>query len=234
MTEPNELLYCKVTGVFKAFVADGADGDDLPDFTPMIGSGVIKAHADRVYNTTPGATRIYFPNAINIDIDENGQLSQGGRPYVMLLCPSAHSNPPEWTYEITLTLQVGTSGAKVKYGPFTFPVTPGGEVDLANVLPVGINKGEVITRGERGERGETGPQGPIGPQGPTGADSTVPGPAGPQGPIGPMPANAIVTVTHGADATVARPAGIAAVYWIGSVTPTNAATYDLFFDTAEG
>jgi hypothetical protein len=39
-------------------------------------------------------------------------------------------------------------------------------------------------------------------------------------------------VSHGADANVARPSGVAAVYWIGSVQPANAATYDLFFNTA--
>jgi hypothetical protein len=39
-------------------------------------------------------------------------------------------------------------------------------------------------------------------------------------------------VNHGATASVARPAGAAAVYWIGSVEPENKETYDLWFNTA--
>jgi hypothetical protein len=36
------------------------------------------------------------------------------------------------------------------------------------------------------------------------------------------------TVNHGTVASTARPAGAAAVYWIGTVQPTNAATYDMW------
>lgn len=38
-------------------------------------------------------------------------------------------------------------------------------------------------------------------------------------------------VKHDADASVARPAGAVAVYWIGSVKPTNMLDYDLWYQT---
>jgi hypothetical protein len=41
----------------------------------------------------------------------------------------------------------------------------------------------------------------------------------------------MVVVTHGATADTARPAGAAAVYWIGSVEPTNAVNGDIWYDT---
>lgn len=42
----------------------------------------------------------------------------------------------------------------------------------------------------------------------------------------------MVVVTHGATAGTARPPGAAAVYWIGSVSPTNAQAHDLWYDTS--
>lgn len=41
----------------------------------------------------------------------------------------------------------------------------------------------------------------------------------------------MVVVVHGSDAAVARPGGAAAVYWIGSVEPTNAITSDMWHNT---
>jgi hypothetical protein len=45
-------------------------------------------------------------------------------------------------------------------------------------------------------------------------------------------ASGLVVVAHGAVAGTARPAGAAVVYWVGSVTPTNAIDQDLFYDTS--
>lgn len=42
---------------------------------------------------------------------------------------------------------------------------------------------------------------------------------------------AFVVVSHGSTASTARPTGIGAVYWIGSVVPTNAANGDQWYDT---
>jgi hypothetical protein len=44
-------------------------------------------------------------------------------------------------------------------------------------------------------------------------------------------ASYMAVVNHADDADVARPAGAAAVYWIGSVQPTNAQDQDLWYDT---
>jgi hypothetical protein len=43
--------------------------------------------------------------------------------------------------------------------------------------------------------------------------------------------SAFVVVNHGATASTARPTGIGAVYWIGSVQPTDAVNGDLWYDT---
>lgn len=42
---------------------------------------------------------------------------------------------------------------------------------------------------------------------------------------------AFVVVNHGATAGTSRPTGVGAVYWIGSVSPTNAVNGDLWYDT---
>lgn len=42
----------------------------------------------------------------------------------------------------------------------------------------------------------------------------------------------LLVVTHGATASTARPAGAAAVMWIGSVEPSNAEDHDFWFDTS--
>jgi hypothetical protein len=41
----------------------------------------------------------------------------------------------------------------------------------------------------------------------------------------------VVTVNHGSTASTARPTGAVIVYWIGSVSPTNAANGDFWYDT---
>lgn len=40
----------------------------------------------------------------------------------------------------------------------------------------------------------------------------------------------MIVVNHGSTAGTARPSGAAAVYWIGSATPTNAVNGDLWND----
>ena len=39
----------------------------------------------------------------------------------------------------------------------------------------------------------------------------------------------MVIVDNGSDANYARPTGVGAVYWIGSVEPLNAAEYDMWW-----
>lgn len=61
-------------------------------------------------------------------------------------------------------------------------------------------------------------------KGADGADSTVPGPPGDDGISPPLQ---FAVVNHGATAGTARPTADA-VYWIGSVEPTNMADYDMW------
>lgn len=76
----------------------------------------------------------------------------------------------------------------------------------------------------------------VGEAGPTSVEvqtvgaSGPPGPVGPTGPVGPQGVSGIVTVTHGAFATLARP-NAPVVYWIGSVLPNNAIATDLWYQT---
>lgn len=42
--------------------------------------------------------------------------------------------------------------------------------------------------------------------------------------------SAMVVVNHGSTASTARPTGVGAVYWIGSVQPTNALAYDMWWE----
>lgn len=42
--------------------------------------------------------------------------------------------------------------------------------------------------------------------------------------------SAMVVVNHGSNASTARPTGVGAVYWIGSVQPTNAQAYDMWWE----
>lgn len=41
--------------------------------------------------------------------------------------------------------------------------------------------------------------------------------------------SAMVVVNHGTNASTARPTGVGAVYWVGTVQPTNAAAYDMWW-----
>jgi len=59
-----------------------------------------------------------------------------------------------------------------------------------------------------------------------GTDALVPSDIG-----APAKSETFVTVTHGATAGTARPTGVGAVYWIGSVEPTNAINSDQWYDT---
>lgn len=42
----------------------------------------------------------------------------------------------------------------------------------------------------------------------------------------------VVVVSHGSNASTARPAGAPLVYWKGSVEPNNALAGDLWYDTS--
>jgi len=181
MSNPPNLNYCKVYGNFKAFVADDtADPDDLPDFTPVTGTGLIWANLERAKNTNTGQKSTYFNAPIPITLDSDGDISRNGVKYVMLLAPSVGINPPDFNYTILLTMTVPGGGTR-SFGPYPFNVTAGGEVDVTDIVPVAVSAGTPIIQG---------PEGPAGPAGPIGAT----GPAGPAmtlilGPNDPIPPN---------------------------------------------
>jgi hypothetical protein len=148
------LNYCKIVGNFKAFIADNADSDDLPDFVPMSGTGQIWPNVTMAKNTQVGYKSTYFNSPISVSVDLDGDLSQGGRKYVMVLAESEVLNPEYFNYSILLTLAAQGESNFRTYGPFAFDVVPGGEVDLTDVIPVAANAGVAITQGPQGEPGD--------------------------------------------------------------------------------
>lgn len=188
MVNPPNLNYCKVFGNFKAFVADIAeDSDDLPDFKAMSGSGEIFANIDRAKNMAAGYKSTYFNMSIPVTVDEDGDLSQSGRKYVMVLAPSPDISPQGFNYTIKLSLGIPGTTETRTFGPYAFSVISGGEVDLVDVLPVTVSSGTPVITGPAGATGSAGPTGPVGPSGATGATGPVgaTGPAGAQGIPGP-------------------------------------------------
>jgi len=160
MSNPPNLNYCKVYGNFKAFVADASDSDDLPDFTPVTGTGLIWANLERAKNTNVGQKSTYFNSPIPITLDADGDISRNGVKYVMLLAPSPGINPPDFNYTILLTVDIPGGGSRA-FGPYPFNVTAGGEVDVTDIVPVATSSGTPII------------QGPAGPAGPAGAAGTA-------------------------------------------------------------
>lgn len=154
MANPPNLNYCKITGNFKAFIADNQDSDDLPDFVPMSGTGQIWPNVTMTKNTQVGYKSTYFNSPISIIVDDDGDLSQGGRKYVMVLAESEILNPPTFNYSIMLNLYAQGEGGSRQYGPYAFDILPGGEIDITDVIPVSANAGTPIVQGPQGEPGD--------------------------------------------------------------------------------
>lgn len=154
MANPPNLNYCKIVGNFKAFIADNADSDDLPDFVPMSGTGQIWPNIEKAKNTQVGYKSTYFNSPIPITVDLDGDLSQGNRKYVMVLAESEVLNPSTFNYSIVLNLSAQGESSFRQYGPFAFDVTPGGQVDLTDVIPVSAYGGNPIVQGPQGEPGD--------------------------------------------------------------------------------
>ena len=154
MTNPPNLNYCKIVGNFKAFIADNADSDDLPDFVPMSGTGQIWPNVEKTKNTQVGYKSTYFNSPIPVAVDLDGDLAQGGRKYVMVLAQSEILNPSTFNYSIVLNLAAKGESTFRQYGPFAFDVEPGGTVDLTDVIPVSAYGGNPIVQGPQGEPGD--------------------------------------------------------------------------------
>lgn len=143
-----------ITGNFKAFIADNQDSDDLPDFVPMSGTGQIWPNVTTSKNTQAGYKSTYFNSPISVTVDTDGDLSQGGRKYVMVLAPSAVLNPSTFNYSIILNLSAQGESNFRQYGPFSFDVTAGGTVDITDVIPVSAYGGSPIVQGPQGNPGD--------------------------------------------------------------------------------
>ncbi|QFG12283.1 Hypothetical Protein OBI_RACECAR_188 [Arthrobacter phage Racecar] len=154
MANPPNLQYCKVVGNFKAFIADNQDDDDLPDFVPMSGTGQIWPNVTMTKNTQVGYKSTYFNSPISIIVDEDGDLSQGGRKYINVLAESANLNPATFNYTILLNMYAQGESISRTYGPFAFDIVPGGEVDITDVIPVSAYGGNPIVQGPQGEPGD--------------------------------------------------------------------------------
>lgn len=154
MANPPNLNYCKITGNFKAFIADNADSDDLPDFVPMSGTGQIWPNIEKAKNTQVGYKSTYFNSPIPVTVDLDGDLAQGGRKYIMVLAESPNVNPSTFNYSILLTLAAQGESNFRQYGPFAFDIVPGGEVDLTDAIPVSSYGGNPIVQGPQGEPGD--------------------------------------------------------------------------------
>lgn len=153
MANPPDLNYCKIIGNFKAFIADGVDDDDLPDFVTMSGTGTLWPNVGLVKNTEIGFKSTYFNSPIAVTVDADGDLSQGGRKYVMVLANSGSLNPGNFNYSITLSLAAQGDATFRTYGPYAFDVTPGGTIDLTDMLPVSASGGTPIIQGPKGDNG---------------------------------------------------------------------------------
>lgn len=154
MANPPNLTYCKITGNFKAFIADNADSDDLPDFVPMSGTGLIWPNVTTAKNTQVGYKSTYFNSPVPVTVDLDGDLSQGGRKYVMVLAPSVILNPSNFNYSIKLSLAAQGESSFRDYGPYAFDLVPGGEIDITDVIPVSAYGGNPIVQGPQGTPGD--------------------------------------------------------------------------------
>jgi hypothetical protein len=154
VANPPNLTYCKITGNFSAFIADNSDSDDLPDFVPMSGTGQIWPNVTIAKNTQVGFKSTYFNSPVSISVDENGDLSQGGRKYVMVMAQSASLNPSTFNYSILLNLSAFGETSVRQYGPFSFDVIPGGEIDITDAIPVSAYGGTPTVQGPQGEPGD--------------------------------------------------------------------------------
>lgn len=154
MANPPNLKYCKIVGNFKAFIADSADEDSLPDFVPMSGSGQIWPNITLATNNQIGYKSTYFNTPISVTVDLDGDLSLNGEKFVMVLADSPTINPSNFNYSIKLDLTAQGESNYRSYGPFPFDVTPDGEIDLADFVPASISSGIPVTRGLQGEPGD--------------------------------------------------------------------------------
>lgn len=129
-----DLLYCKVVGTFRGFVADSDDVDDLPEFNIPSGSGVITPNVKMVKLYDEIEPKIFYPSPTKVDLNAQGKLSQGGRPYVNLLSPTADMVPNNFGYTIVMNLKFDGNSRTETWGPFSFIPTANSTQDLFDMV----------------------------------------------------------------------------------------------------
>ena len=157
LAEPASLTYCTVEGNFAAFIADGLDANDLPDWEAMSGTASITPNIPYGQNFATGEKRTFFPRPIACTIDADGDLARNGTKGVKLLADGPSISPQGFTYQIKFTLTPPGEETPVVYGPFDFSVVPGGTVNLVDVVPVAGTSGTPLAKGEQGEAGDMSP-----------------------------------------------------------------------------
>lgn len=155
LTEPANLTYCNVEGNFAAFIADGLDANNLPDWEAMSGTCEITANIPYGQNFALGEKRTFFPRPITCQIDADGDLSRNGVKGVTLLASGPSISPASFTYKIKFNLTPPGEETPVAYGPFDLNVIPGGTVNVVDAVPVaGNTSGTPLTKGEQGLPGD--------------------------------------------------------------------------------
>lgn len=161
--------YGKVVGRLLAVVADGPDEDEypvsggFPDAVPVQGSVTFTPRATQILVPLAiPAPVTAFPHPITVQLDQNGFLTHNGKKGVFLLCPSAATNPPSFTYSVSYNLTLDgavVSSTKfdlelVEYVPGPDPADPdegSTAVDLTLVTPVYPTPGVPVVRGPKGD-----------------------------------------------------------------------------------
>lgn len=134
MSIPPNTSYCKIIGKFQVLVGDSGDVDDLPDFAPVAGSGLITPKVSETAIVEDGYSSHVYMEPISVLLDEDGDLSQGGNKYVMLVVPESPVFRDNFSYYLTLYLTAPDTAMKpVTYGPVLLPITAGGVIDLADL-----------------------------------------------------------------------------------------------------
>lgn len=215
----------------------GRFDDTFPgEVVTITGTVTFVAEADYLLSaeTTPKATLLPTPKTVS--------LVNNAFTVDLIGTDNAALNPLDWTYRVHF--QLAANNAPIKRDPISIAVPSGVTTDLADALPVAASEGNAIVRGLKGDTGPTGLTGPQGIQGiqgiqgltgNTGATGLtgpqgIQGIQGIQGVKGDTGVAGIVTVTHGSNASVARPTGVPVVYWIGTVLPANAIATDLWYE----
>lgn len=145
--------FCLVTHRMGAFIEDSdADLDRKPDYMAINGQVTLTprmARGDAVLVTDDDGVRTVPVMPIVASI-VNGVLTHEGEPGVYVFAGGPNSNPEKIVY--TVTYSALTAGKhKIALRSTSFEAIPGGEVDLAGLIPVAGTIGAGITRGEPGE-----------------------------------------------------------------------------------